>query len=279
MAISFLSWNVRHFRGDEDRAREVSRLVTSLGPDLFGLLEFKAKPVMRTLMFEEFPLYDFAVTDSKNGMEITVGWKRGRFDQAIWTQKREFLAGNINLRPGGLLTVNDAGNLFNFLFLHTDSGTGTTDYQNRQDMFKKVWKLNTRLKSISSAAAPNLVALGDLNTMGQGTVLTGEDEIDELRIDAENNNMRLLSKDDVNTWHQWGKGPRGNRRKLTVAELARAKTSDLDHVLASDDLNMTVAGVNGEMIHVEGWQQKQNQERCDFLWDLSDHSAIFGTVG
>ena len=278
MAITFLSWNVRHFRGDENRAQEVSRLVSSFDPDIFGLLEFKAKAVMRTLMFNSFPAYDFAVTDSKMGTEITVGWKRSRFQQAIWTQKREFLSGNINLRPGGLLSINENGVLYNFLFLHTDSGTGENDYNNRQDMFKKIWKLNEALTEISASNTPNLVALGDLNTMGRGTSLTGEDEIEELAADASGNGMRILSKDESNTWHQWGKGPRGNRRPLQVSEISSAMRSDLDHMLVSQDIEIGVAGVGGEEMQVKGWNQLDGQERVDFLWDVSDHSAIYGKI-
>lgn len=71
--------------------------MSSLNPDIFGLLAFKAKVIMRKLMFTSFPKYDFAVTDSKMGTEITVGWKRDRFKQTIWTQKREFLAGDVDL--------------------------------------------------------------------------------------------------------------------------------------------------------------------------------------
>ena len=278
MSIRFLSWNVRHFRGDEARAQNVAELVTSLDPDVFALLEFKAKSVMRTLMFESFPGYDFAVTDSKMGTEITVGWKRGRFQQTIWTQKREFLSGNVNLRPGGLLSVNEQGQVFNFLFLHTDSGTGREDYANRQEMFEKVWKLNDKLKEISTANRPNLITLGDLNTMGHGTSLSGEDEIEELTTDAEEHGMKMLSKDANATWHQWGKGPRGNRRPLEVSEVDGAMKSDLDHILVSEDLELELAGQDGQEVGVHGWNQLSGTERVRFLWDLSDHSAILGVV-
>lgn len=278
MAIKFLSWNVRHFRGDENRAKEVARLVNSFEPDVFGLLEFKAKDVMRTMMFDSFPHFDFAVTDSKMGTEITVGWKRNRFQQVIWTQKREFLGGNVNLRPGGLLSVNENDVIYNFLFLHTDSGTGSADYDNRQDMFAKIWSLNKKLKSISTTDTPNLIALGDLNTMGQGTVLTAEDEIEGLSSSAGNHKMKLLSKDKLNTWHQWGKGPRSNRRKLKVEEIDSAMRSNLDHVLTSETINVSTVGENGKEIKVKGWNQLTGLERVDFLWDVSDHSVIFGTI-
>ncbi len=279
MKFTFLSWNVRHFKGtDEQRLKDVDKIISDLSPDVFGLIEFQAKKLMRKLMFNNFPEYDFAVTDSKNGVEITAGWKRNKFKQAIWTQKREFLNNNLNMRPGGLLSVNCENKFYNLLFLHTDSGTGTKDYENRQEMFKKIWKMNQSLKAISNTGEPNLIALGDLNTMGKGTMLTGEDEIEELSFDADKNEMILLSKDFNDTWHQWGKGPWGNRRKLEVSELSTALKSNLDHVIASKELNFSLIGANNSTITVNGWNQLDGNERIDFLREISDHSAIFGEI-
>ena len=190
MKFSFLSWNVRHFRGtDQQRIQNVDKIITDLNPDVFGLLEFQAKKQMRGLMLNSFPEYDFAVTDSKMGIEITVGWKRGKFKQAIWTQRREFLNNDLNMRPGGLLSVNYEGEFYNLLFLHTDSGTSKKDYENRQAMFKKIWSLNKALKNASSSGNPPTLLPCDENTMGRGTMLTGEDEIEELSIDAKKHNM------------------------------------------------------------------------------------------
>ena len=278
MAISYLVWNIRHFKGDPDRVQEVSELITELDPDVFGLLEFKAKSVMRTMLLEIFPNYDFAITDSRMGTEIVVGWRKGKFQQAIWTQKREFRSGNEFLRPGSLLSVSENNSLYNFLFLHTDSGTKNKDYKNRQNMFKKVWKLNERLTDISSTNTPNLVVLGDLNTMGKGSSFTGEMEIDNLKRDANDNNMKMLVKDANYTWHNWGQGPRDDRRPLTPDKLANADKSDLDHVIVSNGLNVIKAGINDADIHVKGWNQLSGQECCDFLWDISDHSAIYGKI-
>ena len=94
-------------------------------------------------MSEFFRGYDFGLSDSKRRLEILVGWKRARFAQALYTQRREFDAKNPNLRPGALCSVRQTGEaaFHNFLFLHTDSGRRKTDYDNRQAMFKKIWKL------------------------------------------------------------------------------------------------------------------------------------------
>jgi endonuclease/exonuclease/phosphatase family metal-dependent hydrolase len=278
MKFSFLSWNVRRYTGSPSRLEEADQLITNLNPDIFGLIEFMAKNKIRELMFDRFPEYDFAVTDSKMGIEITVGWRRGKFDQVIWTQRREFRASDINLRPGGLISVNTQGEYYNLLFLHTDSGTGQTDYNNRKKMFKKIWKLEKALKKASPNNKPNLIVLGDLNTMGKGSTISEESEIKKLKKNATNNNMKMLDKDRNFTWHQWGTGPRNDRKKLKVSELPSADKSNLDHVIASNDLNFVATGDDGSAVHVEGWNQKNGVQRVNYLWGLSDHSALYGEV-
>jgi hypothetical protein len=276
MKFSFCSWNNRHYRGDAGRLQEVADLFSNLDPDVFGLIEFQAKDLVRKLMFEHFPDYDFAVTDSKWGLEITVGWRRNKFTQIVYTQKRDFQVQHIDLRPGGLLSVNIDNEYYNLLFLHTDSGTGTTDCDNRQKMFGKIWNLWGALEANSANNKANLVAMGDLNTMGLGTQLTEQDEIDQLGIEAENNHKTLLPKDQPNTWHTWGKGPYGNRRKLTIAELANAEKSNLDHVITSNDI--AFVNQNGNLVSVHGWNQLNGNILIDHLWDISDHSAIYGEI-
>jgi len=165
------------------------------------------------------------------------------------------------------------------LYLHTDSGTSKKDYDNRWTAFKRVWKLEEALKRSSSTGQPNLIVLGDLNTMGRGSTVTGAQEIAQLERKARQNGMYMLTKDASDTWHQWGKGPRGNRRKLKVSELATAMRSNLDHVIASKGLDFVARGQEGQSaIHVEGWEQLSGSERVDFVWSLSDHSALIGEV-
>ncbi|MDH5558999.1 MAG: endonuclease/exonuclease/phosphatase family protein, partial [Alphaproteobacteria bacterium] len=255
MGFSFLSWNVRHYRGDRDRFQDVSQLISDLNPDVFGLLEFEVKFTrggpdeapqnnradMRELMLHRFPEYDFAVTDSRQGVETIVGFRNGMFEQVIWTQRRSFAATDF-LRPGALISLNDGTDFYSLLFLHTDSGVAKPDYDNRQAMFRKIWSLQTSLTGATPSNNPNLIVLGDLNTMGWRGKVTGRQEIDALTHDASQNGMRVLDKDRPETWHAWGKGPRGNRRKLRVDELAGAKRSNLDHVIASDGLEFANAG-------------------------------------
>ena len=129
--FTFLSWKVRHYRGSKKRMKTVVDTIKLFDPEphVFGLLEFEAKTAVRDLMTVHFPDYDFGMTDTQGGMELLVGWKRGFFDQVIYSQRRRFQRTK-HLRPGGLVSVRKDGTWYNLLFLHMDSGTGKQDYKN-----------------------------------------------------------------------------------------------------------------------------------------------------
>lgn len=276
--FSFFSWNIRHFKGTPARLVEVDNFISQFDPDIFGLIEYRGKSSIRELMVDRFPEYDFAVTDSTGNLEVVVGVRRGKFDQIVWTQKRQFNDRGRKLRPGALISVRLDGVFYNLLFLHTDSGTATADYENRKKVFRKIWKLEKALAARADNGQANLVVLGDLNTMGKGRTISGESEIRRLARSAERNNMLMLDKDFDATWSNWGRGPRHDRKKLRIADLPGLMTSDLDHVIASKELVFTQEGDNGEPIAVRGWQQLERTEKINFLWDLSDHCALFGQV-
>ncbi len=276
--FTFLVWNIRHFRGSAERLNDVDTFITETDPDVFGLIEYQGKSAIRELMVDRFPEYDFAVTDSTGNLEVVVGYRRGKFDQVVWTQKRQFNDRKRVLRPGALISLRLGAEFYNLLFLHTDSGTTETDYNNRKKVFSKVWKLRDALARRALSGNANLIVLGDLNTMGKGRTISGEREVNWLARTATRKGMRMLDKDAETTWSQWGRGQRGNRRKLRVAELDGLKESNLDHVIASDEVSFVPHGVNGEAIHVKGWQQLSGREKVDFLWSLSDHCALFGEV-
>ena len=130
MSFSVMFWNVenfgRHLEGDDPspeehalRVGQVAAHIRGLNPDLFGLSEIKDKVALRSLLMAELIDYDFAVTDGAEGIELLAGWRRGTFEQVIFTQRREFKAGNTMLRPGSLASVRHEGEFYNVLFLHT----------------------------------------------------------------------------------------------------------------------------------------------------------------
>lgn len=297
MSFSFLAFNIRHFRGNPGRLAQAAQMIRDLDPDIFGLLEFETeltapapstgvqsnRAAARELMFDKFPDYDFAISDARGSMEILVGYRRDKFEQAIYTQRRSFRA-NPYLRPGGLLSVSLDGVFYSLLFLHLKSGRDKDDLPQRRDMYKKIWSLNRALTAASPTGAPNLIALGDFNTMGRRGSrgrprVKASEEIADLAADAQAASMHLATKDISSTWHDWGKNKRSqNPRPLRLDELSGAKRSDLDHAVYSSSLDLVPVGSDGSDLHVRGWPQVFDQDRIDFLWELSDHAAIFGKV-
>ena len=276
MSFKFMTWNVRHFSGSsEKRIKEVDAHIGAEDPDVFGIIEFRAKDVARQIVTKYHPEYDFGMTDSKMGLDFLIGWRRGKFKQVIYTQRREFQAGNINLRPGGLLSFQEKGKtaFTNMLFLHTDSGRKAKDYNARQAMFKKVFSLKKAIQKLKiQQGNARMIVLGDLNTMGRAKTATlptvpAKNEIDKLEKDAVKAGMRILSKSHEKTWSNKG----------------GSKKSDLDHVIASNDLNFSQfyfvdnPGSTFE-IEVYGWNNIAESDRKSWIEDISDHCALVGEV-
>ena len=84
------------------------------------------------------------------------------------------------------------------------------------------------------------------------------------REDALDAGMRVLSKSHPKTWSN---GP-------------STKTSDLDHVIASNDLTFEILGSTSEgdyEIEVDGWNNElEGNERTDWIKNISDHCALVG---
>lgn len=264
MSINALFWNIENYKGDDAaRSAKVISHIRHTNPDVVGFSEIKDKAALRSMLQGELSDYDFGITDGAQGIELLAGWKRSVFEQALFTQRREFKAGNASLRPGSLLSVKQDGTYFNFLFLHTDSGTRDRDYNNRQDMFEKIWSLRTKLSQIEEDAS-KLVVMGDLNTMGRrrrgaAPAISGEQEIDNLRDDATDAGMRLLEKDQPHTWSEVEDDGTLGRR------------SDLDHVIVTDNLTVN----SGGRATVRGWVTQPNDaERNAFIDEISDHCSV-----
>jgi endonuclease/exonuclease/phosphatase family metal-dependent hydrolase len=265
MACSFAVWNVEKFKYNPQRVRAVSQLIAKHDPDVIGILEFLDKNAARRLVrSEHLSDYDFAFTDSAKSIEILVGWRRGKFDQVLYTQRRELQVGNVNLRPGGLLSVlpRQQGVFTNFLFLHTDSGKDAKAFANRKLMFEKVWGLQERLAALPEQHnEARLIVLGDLNTMGQTNGASAAEEIAALGQAALANGMRVLPKSHAHTWSSDGK-----------------RMSNLDHVIASNELRFTAQTPAPAEVLVDGWVNRSGDDRINFVKNISDHSLLFGEV-
>ena len=277
MPFSFMSWNVEHFRATPDtqmRSARVAAHIRAQDPDVFGLFEVETLDVIQLMQFE-FPGYTFGITDGPQSQEILIGWRNGTFEQASFTQKREFDAHNEHLRPGALLSGRMGTVYYNLLYLHTDSGPDAAAFGNRFEMFDRVWKLRIALdrkvvQSGGTITAAHLIVLGDLNTMGlfyptntlANALVRVPREIEVLGLQAAKVGMRLLTKDQPLTYNN-----------------GRLK-GDLDHVLADVPLNIVppMPGAAAEVV-VQGWPQLAGAARKEFIANVSDHASLFARVG
>lgn len=267
--FSVLSWNIKHFRGGDARLKKVSAHISAQKPDVFGLLEVE-KADLLTLMHQELPDYDFALTDGPEVQEILVGWRRGKFTQMVFSQKREFDVGNPLLRPGALLSARVKDVWYNMLFLHTDSGTDASAFGNRAEMFGKAWKLKAALDRKDADKAGRLIVTGDLNTMGmmyprplkKFQRVDAPTEIAALGESAVVAGMRLLAKDEPFTW------------------MGGAGKSNLDHMMVSQAVQVRNFGTAAAPleVRVRGWPQLAGAALKQYLAEISDHASLYVEV-
>ena len=267
MSIRVLFWNIENFRGDNaERTQAAVDHIRAFDPHIVGFSEIGTKRAIRNLMMEGLPEYDFGITDGEQNIELMAGWKQGEFQQALYTQRREFKAGSSGQRPGALLSVKRNDVFTNFLFLHTDSGRSMRDYENRREMFSKISNLRRKLNEIEEGPS-RFVVMGDLNTMGRNAVpgeneVTSQDEIDNLTRFMARGDMTLQDKSAPNTFLQF-------RRNGSVEF-----ESNLDHVISSDVTPLSELA-DGKKVRVRGWNDLATPaEQQDWTENLSDHASI-----
>ncbi|MCA9664097.1 MAG: endonuclease/exonuclease/phosphatase family protein [Myxococcales bacterium] len=263
MGFSLMAWNVRHFFGAPQRTRDVARWVRRLDADVIGFCELASRVAARALM-AELDEYDFGVTDGVGQLELLLGWRRRRFAQVLFTQRREFRNGQQHLRPGALLSLRVRPRTFyHVLLLHADAGSTPHDYQNRQALVGKIWSLQRALASLPrQRGLARLVVIGDLNVVGDGNGVSARAELEALADAARARGMRLCRKDAPYTWHP---------------PSARGVPADLDHVLASDEVRLRRLD-GAAAVRVVGWNELAGARRAAFLRELSDHAALYCEV-
>jgi hypothetical protein len=269
MGFSLLSWNVEEFDGDAAQLSQVTEHIKALNPDVFGLFEVEEVNIL-DLMRNLLPDFDYSLTDGPENKEILAGVRRQKFAQVVFSQKREFKVYNPYLRPGLLVTLDTAGEVYNILFLHTDSGTAASDFGNRYEMFEKIWSLKRAVDALAAASSVDgkFIVLGDLNTMG-------------LLFPTKRNSDRRVAQDEEIE----ALGQSGSRRSMVLLAKEFDATfsdgrylSNLDHILATDNISFRVLGQhNGEPfnVRVTGWQQLEGQARLDFIRSVSDHCSLY----
>ncbi len=180
------------------------------------------------------PEYTFHITEGQQVQQILLG-VRTRIT-AFFTQKTEFRSGVSLLRPGALLTVKVDGVNYTLLFLHTKSGTDPRGLGLRDDMLERALDFATTLQRRATDGPVNYIFLGDFNIMGmqyryvRERDIVATQELRKLEHGAKRKKMKVLDKDEANTW--WGGGklaavePRLRRRARShpVQEVRRLRS-------------------------------------------------------
>lgn len=267
--LTFLSWNIENFHGEQGRVSRVIDFIAGHDPDVFGLYEVKGSQVFEDLA-AKMPDYHMTVTESESVPEILVGVRNSFF--SFVTQKNELSAKVPTLRPGALATIKVDDKRFSFLFLHLKSFDEPRSWGLRDDMFGHVAGLKRKIeKQLPNDQPANFVALGDLNTMGMSAAYNDQLDIDgamelgfvDRRMAAKVNGMRRLEKSANVTW--WN-------GKTTY------EPSDLDHVYAAKHLEFELQR-GGNAISVHGWVEETNQaDQIRWINEMSDHCALSGRL-
>lgn len=267
-SITFASWNVRQFSGDQPRIARVLDLLQEKDPDVFALFEVRSRDVFAGLT-AGMPDHVVAITEwtDQANMETLVG-VRSTLSPFI-TFREEFRSRVPTLRPGTLATCRNTpiGNV-GFLYIHTKSFAEPRDWGLRDDMFKSAASLKRKISRSFGEENAHLIVLGDLNTMGMRAAyndasdITQDQEIEFLDRRMAAADMRRLSKTSDKTW--W------NGRD-------HWQPSALDHVYAAEHL--TFADQNGADIAAYGWPEKPTKaQKKTWIRNFSDHAMLFGEL-
>ena len=277
--IKILSWNVEHFK--MNKTVEVAEIIKSYDPDVFGIYEVEAKEIY-AFMLDYFPGYSIFITEGQQIQEILVAC-RNTMEAIKFQQKKEFQSGNLSLRPGAFLTFQYPNKgLYNFLFLHTDSGFGPVDFGNRTEMFEHAYNLKRKLDFDNNRQPVNFVMLGDFNTMGleyprpykSDKIAQTWTELSYLDFYANKRSGSNEYKSLIPKLRRLNK-PTGTYYSSTFG------ISDLDHIIVSDHLRcqpQTNYFKSGSFeVKLDGWikYKKDKVKLNKFITEISDHCLLY----
>ena len=271
--FSILSWNVEHFKKDQNSDARCTRVVSeiqSVSPDVFALYEVEGKDVYNDLV-AKLPNYTFHITEGPQVQELLVGVSSQY--TAFFTQKLSYKSGVSTLRPGALLAINVNNETYPILFLHTKSHQDPRSFGLRDDIIYRSMKFINVLKKSSPINVANYIIVGDLNTMGLNIPyseedISGDEEIERIRKRASGRyGLDLLSKTSDLTW--------------SGGSSSSYDDSNLDHVLAAKHLKFKNFGSTSDpkYVEVKGWVNEPTIAKKDkWIDDYSDHCFLYAEV-
>ncbi|MEQ9345522.1 MAG: endonuclease/exonuclease/phosphatase family protein [Thalassospira sp.] len=282
--LKILSWNIEHFNGSGgydaesrparlDRVDRVAEYIRNESPDIFGISE-----VVGSTVYEKFTRklsgYTFNITEGRQSQEILVGVRSGL--TAFFTQRNEFKRSNPYLRPGALLTVRDDDVHLPILFTHLKSKPDPEGFGLRDAMFGKIFDLQKELDKAQRSFSgnpddkSNFIVLGDMNTMGLDYYQSSHDipqahEISVVKSKFARRGLVAAAKTASVTWSN-GTG-------------SSYPPSDLDHVFASETLQLSNVDAQGNKVRVAGWAELDDPAaQDDWIARFSDHAPLIFEV-
>ena len=263
--LRILFWNIRHWNIDSDDPTAVGRFERILAllrrekPDVAVFAEVM-DPVIKTRLSRALPGHTVFESSDRDTHHLAAVFNHAAGHSVSLEQRNEFTSDALPDRAFPLVRI--AGRDFNLAVLgvHSKSGSTPESMAMRQRTLGQIANLNAEMARDGTP----LVAIGDMNTMGNSADVNSPREIaimDELLADA---GMTRLPNDKPHTWH--GVGPD-----------ARYDDCTLDHALVSSGAAHRVrpTGPGGARVRVVGWPDKPaGPVRDNWVRDHSDHAAL-----
>jgi hypothetical protein len=254
--FSIAFWNLEHFNRDDKRTRAALRLVRDQHADVFSVCEINNRIICAELV-EEMPDYQFMISSAPQTQELFVGAKK-TFNFYFSERVHYHLAGIQLSLPECIV-----------LFLRTKQGLESVELGPRRDIFRRAMEyMNWCEKSIHDDSVPfppKFIFLGSLNARGDSNPLGREIdpavELEKLDKKAKQLHLKRLTK---NSHFTWWKGQDSTK-------------SDLDHVIASEDLAFCKF-IEAD-IDVRGWPKLDTEShQIQWIRKYSEHGILYFEV-
>lgn len=277
--LRLMFWNVRnlgddvHVTDETERIKEIADIIQREDVDVACLAEVVGPDIKSKLNDVLPPGYTIFETASDNPHHLVTIFKNAANRSVMLTQRDEFKGKKALDRPYPLIEVSQNDKKVAILPMHAKAGTRKFDFKLRQFRLQDVSNLAATL----NADDIPLIALGDMNTVGNGENIDPRDELKKAQYllydptsedaykDWEAAKLILLDKDQPNTWKGIGK------KKQRYGE------SDLDHVFISEDFKNAVGYVNdsGSQVRVGGWTDLTSEpDKEEWVRTRSDHGYL-----
>lgn len=265
-ALSVVFWNVQFWGARDSPAAETRRfdyvvdVIRDRDPDIACFSEVVDDTIQTRLAKALPPGYTVHQTAVKNSTKILTLLKNTPHRSLTITQCDEFKGLHQKGKPYPLIRVLTAAQDISILAIHTKSGIRPEDLVIRDEISDTA----CTIARAANAAGSKVIIMGDMNTMGAGTISTGQ-EIQSLKQKFfDQAGLVPLSKTYPATWH-------GTHKDAIYPD------ADLDHVFVSQSLINDIQSMNGNgaRLWVGGWTLEPHGPARDASVQAgSDHAPI-----